>query len=98
MEKTFQKLGEALRKRRKELGLTQAEVAKGADVHVQFVSNWERGLCYPPEANHKKLAKILKLGPTKRGDFYDAPERVAIWEALSDDYDRIVMKKFKELV
>lgn len=50
--------------RRKELGLTQKQVAEAIGVTVQTVSNWETGL-YQPKLTLKqtaKLAEVLKTG------------------------------------
>lgn len=49
--------------RRKELGLTQRQIAEAIGVTVQTVSNWETGL-YQPKLTLKqtaKLSEILKL-------------------------------------
>lgn len=51
--------GEYLKDRRGEM--SQGELAKKVNCHIQFVSNWERGLCLPPEHCMKKLSRILKL-------------------------------------
>lgn len=48
MKVEFQNLGQYLKVRRLSLGLTQAELSAKLKVHVQFVSNWERGTCAPP--------------------------------------------------
>jgi transcriptional regulator with XRE-family HTH domain len=45
-----------LRKKRK--GPSQGEIAKSLGYHVQFVSNWERGVSGPPIG---KLAEIVDL-------------------------------------
>ena len=61
---SFNATGEYLKHRRNELGLTQQEVSlEVGDLHSQFVSNWERGLCLPPEWAWPKLNKVLKLHP-----------------------------------
>lgn len=58
----FNYLGEYLRAKRLEKDLSQAELARSlSDVHVQFVSNWERGLCAPPGHSFHKLIDVLKL-------------------------------------
>lgn len=49
--------------RRKELGLTQRQIAEAVGVTVQTVSNWETGL-YQPKLTlmqAAKLSEILKL-------------------------------------
>jgi DNA-binding transcriptional regulator YiaG len=40
--------GDEIRRRREALGLTQAEVAAWAGVHVRTVSKWERGIHRAP--------------------------------------------------
>lgn len=58
----FNHLGTYLREKRLEKDLSQAELARTLkDVHVQFVSNWERGLCAPPSHSFQKLIEVLKL-------------------------------------
>lgn len=54
-------LGQYLKEKRLKSGSTQTELAKSVDVHVQFVSNWERGLCAPPGHCFHNLIDILKL-------------------------------------
>lgn len=58
----FNHLGTYLREKRLEKDLSQAELAKSLkNVHVQFVSNWERGLCAPPGHSFHKLIDVIKL-------------------------------------
>ena len=58
----FNQLGTYLRKKRLEKDMSQAELARTLKgVHVQFVSNWERGLCAPPGHSFHKLIDVLKL-------------------------------------
>lgn len=55
----FRSIGSYLRKARMESGLTQDEVAiKLGYTTSQLVSNFERGVCGPPE---KKLSRLVKL-------------------------------------
>lgn len=53
--------GSFLKAKRNEAGLTQTQLSEKLNVHAQYVSNWERGLCPPPSAKYKKLVKILKI-------------------------------------
>lgn len=58
----FENLGIYLKEERLNNSLTQAELAnKLGKVHIQFVSNWERGLCAPPNHCFEKLVQVLKL-------------------------------------
>ena len=59
---TFKNLGNYLKIKRVELGLTQKGLAEKLEgVHSQFVSNWERGLCAPPSHSFEDVIRILKL-------------------------------------
>jgi transcriptional regulator with XRE-family HTH domain len=62
----FLELGTYLKEKRISEELTQAELAgKLGDVHTQFVSNWERGLCAPPGHCFTKLISVLHLNREK---------------------------------
>lgn len=54
--------GRWLKKRRDEVGLTQAEVAEkiGYDT-AQFISNWERAISLPPIAVYASLVRHYKI-------------------------------------
>lgn len=49
-------LGELIRSRRRELGLTQTEVADVADTNLRFVSELERG---KPTARLENVMRVL---------------------------------------
>jgi len=62
----FKNLGLYLKEKRIEHGYTQAELAEElGDVHSQFVSNWERGVCAPPGHCFQYLIEVLKLNREK---------------------------------
>lgn len=50
-------LGELIRKRRRELGLTQTEVAEVANANLRFVSELERG---KPTARLENVMRVLE--------------------------------------
>lgn len=52
---------EDLKKRRKELGLTQVEVARSCGVSINTYNRWEYRVAQPNEENEKKLKEVLKL-------------------------------------
>lgn len=91
----FASLGKVLRELREKNGLTQAGLGEKCEIHAQFVSNWERGLCAPPKHAHKLLAKALNLGPS---DPTNNEVRERIWEAAADDYGRHVNRDFGDLI
>lgn len=65
----FTNLGNFLKDKRIEQTLTQRELATAlSDVHTQFVSNWERGLCAPPSHCLQNLIELLKI---KREELVD---------------------------
>ena len=75
----FSNLGVYLKAKRGEKEMTQAQVAEAlGDVHVQFVSNWERGLCAPPGHSFQKLIEILKLDRVKLVDVMLADSKMII--------------------
>lgn len=52
-------LGNRILQRRKELGMTQAELAEKMFVTRQTISRWEAGIVYPDVQKVVELAKIL---------------------------------------
>lgn len=53
-----------IKQRRKELGLTMAELAKACGVSEATVSRWESGEISNMKVNHLlPLAKVLKISP-----------------------------------
>ena len=57
------KLGENVRRWRKERGLSQEELAHRAGLHPTYVSGVERGVRNPTITVLDKLAKALKVEP-----------------------------------
>lgn len=54
-------LGEKIRKFRKELGITQTELAQKLNISFQAVSNWERGAAPPDLDNIVKLSQLFGI-------------------------------------
>jgi len=50
-----------LKKRRKELGLTQVAAAKKIEVSLSTYIWWEKGVMHPNPENYKKLQKVFQL-------------------------------------
>ena len=61
----FLNLGNYLKEQRVEAEMTQSELSQKLKVHVQFVSNWERGLCAPPSHCFEKALDVLKCDRNK---------------------------------
>lgn len=61
----FKNLGKYLKEKRINAGYTQSELAEKLKVHVQFVSNWERGICAPPSHCFQQALDLLKADRKK---------------------------------
>lgn len=64
-------LGERLRRRRRELGMTLKEVALGAGLSVGFISQIERGITSPSLSSLVSVARVLG---TEVGAFLSQPK------------------------
>lgn len=72
-------LGKYLKVKRVSAGFTQAELANSlGDIHVQFVSNWERGRCAPPHHCFQKLISVLSLSRKTLVDRMVADSKIAV--------------------
>lgn len=56
-------LGEAIRRSREELALSQEELADAADMHITHLGGLERGVRNPSYTTLLKLAKALRIEP-----------------------------------
>ncbi|HEX7674057.1 MAG TPA: helix-turn-helix transcriptional regulator [Bdellovibrio sp.] len=81
------KLSDFLKRKRTDAKLTQGQVAEILGyTSPQFVSNWERGLAYPPIETLKRLAKIYGI------DLNEVYE--AFLSASVSDMERDLKEKF----
>ena len=87
-------LGKRVAMRRKQLNLTQEQVAEELDVSVQMISNLECGRKAVRLTNLIKLSKLLKIscdylltGENVRGDFKDLSSQIAL--LTDEDYNLI---------
>ena len=55
------KIGSFIAERRKEIGLTQAQLGEKLGVTDKSVSKWERGICLPDVSNYMELCSILGI-------------------------------------
>ena len=69
-------IGETIRLYRKQLDLTQAQLAEAVGVSVQAVSKWETGAGMPDVAQIIPLAKALQITTDKLLDFTDRREEL----------------------
>lgn len=56
---TRERWGEAIRRQRKVVGLTQAQLAEKVKVHQTSVSQWEHGKVAPDPDLHQAIAEAL---------------------------------------
>lgn len=83
--------GIKLKEYRKNAGLSQKEVSDEMGYKTaQFISNWERGLSFPPIVELKKLAQIYKCDTKKFAN--------SIKEEMLDSYKKSLEDKFKKLM
>ena len=57
----FMPIGQIIRKRRKELGMTQEEMADFLGVSIPAVSKWENGSALPDIAMLAPIARLLEI-------------------------------------
>ena len=57
----LKKIGIYIAKKRKDLGLTQVELARQLGMSDKSVSKWERGICLPDVSMYEPLCKILDI-------------------------------------
>ena len=70
--------GNVICKRRKELGLTQSQLAKSLNISFQAVSKWENNSAYPDIEILPRLAAILNT----------TIDALLGYESVVTDYDR----------
>lgn len=63
--------GKRLKKRREELGLSQAQVAEQLEISRPSYFNWEADKTRPNQKNLAKLARLLRVEPAYFSDQYD---------------------------
>lgn len=67
-------LGDHLKKRRMDLGITQKEAARGIGADQWTVINWEKGLTQPAVRFVPGIIKFLGFDPFPRGETF--PDRI----------------------
>lgn len=60
---TIHNINDRIKIRRKELGITQKEIAKAVGVTTSSVTQWELGMTAPKGANLQGLSKVLQCTP-----------------------------------
>ena len=85
---------EKLKARRKELKMTQKDIADQLGITYQAYSAWERGVKQPSREKVKLLEQILKV---PKGYFTEL-EIVQIYNTLSDEKKNQVLSYVRSLV
>ena len=85
-----EKLGNEILTKRKEKGLTQADIASHFGISVQAVSKWERGLSKPSEDILVKLVDLLGLTVEKVPQNKEKPWFTRFMSAVYNEIIRII--------
>lgn len=67
-------MGELIAARRKELGMTQKELAAKMHVTDKAVSKWERGIALPDIQSVPQLAEVLEMSVVELMDAKEGPK------------------------
>ncbi len=87
-----------IRKRRQELGWTQAKLAEELDVHPTFVGSIERGIKFPSTVTLESICKVMQLRPYTlflEEGVDDVPDNS---EATVARFSIMLMKELPELI
>ncbi|MEG0394658.1 MAG: helix-turn-helix transcriptional regulator [Anaerorhabdus sp.] len=77
------KINEIIKKKRKELGLTQEEIATALNVSTPAVNKWETGNSYPDITQLPSLARLLKIDINTLLDFQKEISREEMGEIVN---------------
>lgn len=92
-EEINKKLGQFLKKKRIEAGLSQKEVAdKLKYSSSQFISNFERGLCAPPVKAMRVLILLYKMDSAEFTEYVLSLQEVHLRTVF---HSKMKSKKFK---
>ena len=83
-----------LKARRKELKLTQREIANKLGISFQSYSAWERGIKKPSKERVKELEEILMVS----SGYFTEPEIIQLYNSLSNPAQKQVLKYAQKLV
>ena len=89
------RIGEIILHRRKELGMTQKQLAEKLNVTDRSISRWECGVNLPDVETLKTVAKILDVPISY---FYEDVEEKEINYTEEYDYEKIKEFKLKSII
>ena len=92
------KINHIIREKRKELSLTQEQVAEFLGISTPSVNKWEKGSSYPDITLLPALARLLKTDLNTLLSFQDDLSDVEISQILniSVNYMRVIRHRVKE--
>lgn len=90
-------VGERVRARRRQLGLTQARLAEAAHVSTELVSRIERGICLPSVPTLVAFATTLKTTPDWLLAFEVPGRKARELDALVDAVQRLPAPRRREI-
>ena len=85
------KINEIIREKRKELSLTQEQIAVFLGVSAPAVNKWEKGAAYPDITLLPALARLLKTDLNTLMSFHEDLTDIEI-ENFVDDVDKTVQE------
>ena len=76
--KKFTQLSKLLKKAREQKNLSQVDFSAAIQIPTQYVYNWERGFCSPPEHKFDEVIKFLRIKPDQvvKAMLMDAKEEI----------------------
>ena len=90
------KINQIIREKRKELSLTQEQIAECLGVSTPAVNKWEKGITYPDITLLPALARLLKTDLNTLMSFQDDLTDMEI-EKFVDEVDRTVQEQNYEM-
>ena len=86
------KINQIIREKRKELSLTQEQIAEFLGVSTPAVNKWEKGITYPDITLLPALARLLKTDLNTLMSFNEDLSDIEI-KNFVDELDKIIVEK-----
>nr|MBQ4457781.1 helix-turn-helix transcriptional regulator [Clostridia bacterium] len=91
-------IGKIISCKRKELGMTQAQVADYLGVTAPAVNRWEKDLSVPDAGLMAPIARLLKIDMNELFSFYDSLSDIEIWNIKNKIISIFFAQKYEELI
>lgn len=94
------KIGKFIQERRKNIGITQSELAEKLHITDRAVSKWENGICIPDVSNIMELCKLLDItiNDLYSGKIVDMKDNKKLLEKNLLEMAKIKEEKDKQLL